>query len=62
MIRLREIDDEALRERVRQKIAEARGMLPGEIADWWELDDADFSEILIELRYEEEGGHESDSR
>lgn len=54
MIRLREIDDEVLRERVRQKIADSRGMLPAEIADWWELDDADFSEILIELRYEEE--------
>jgi hypothetical protein len=55
MIRLREIDDEQLRERVRQKIAESRGMLSAEIADWWELDDADFSEILIDLRYEDEG-------
>ena len=59
MIRLREIDDEQLRERVRQKIADTRGMLAGEIADWWELDDADFSEILIELRYEDEGGTEA---
>ena len=56
MIRLREIEDEQLRERVRQKIAESRGMQPGEIADWWELDDADYSEILIDLRFEDEGG------
>jgi hypothetical protein len=55
MIRLREIDDAALRERVRQKIAESRDMLPAEIADWWELDDADYSEILIGLRFEDEG-------
>ena len=60
MIRLREIDDEQLRERVRAKIAESRGMLPGEIADWWELDDADFSEILINLRYEDEGRVDDD--
>lgn len=55
MIRLREIPDERLREQVRQKIAAAREMLPVEIPDWWELDDADFSEILIELRAESEG-------
>lgn len=60
MIRLREIDDEKLRERVRQKIAESRGMLPSEIADWWELDDADFSEILIDLRWEDEGRSSDD--
>jgi hypothetical protein len=55
MIRLLHIDDLKLRERVRQKIADARGMLPSEIADWWEMDDADFSEILIELRAEDDG-------
>ncbi|HQY89423.1 MAG TPA: hypothetical protein PK402_12295, partial [Tepidisphaeraceae bacterium] len=43
MIRLREIEDEKLREQVRAKIAEFREMMPGEIPDWWELDDADFS-------------------
>lgn len=55
MIRLREIPDEMLREQVREKVAEPRGMLASEIPDWWELDDADFSEILIELRAESEG-------
>jgi hypothetical protein len=55
MIRLREIDDLQLREQVRQIIADSRGMLSAEIPDWWELDDADFSEILIELRAREQG-------
>jgi hypothetical protein len=31
-------------------------MEPAHIPDWWEMDDADFSAILIELRYEDEGG------
>jgi hypothetical protein len=49
------IEDLALRERVRAKIAESREMNPAHIEDWWEMDDADFSAILIELRYEDEG-------
>ena len=55
MIRLLHIDDAALRERVRARIAASREMEPGAIADWWEMDDADFSAILIELRCEDEG-------
>ncbi len=55
MIRLLHIDDPQLRERVRAKIAESRDMSPADIADWWELDDADFSDILIALRWEDEG-------
>lgn len=54
MIRLLHIDDPTLRERVRAKIAESREMEPAHIPDWWEMDDADFSAILIELRYEDE--------
>lgn len=53
MIRLREIDDLKLRETVREIVAEQREMSPADIPDWWELDDADFSEILIELRARE---------
>ena len=55
MIRLLHIDDAALRERVRVKIAESREMESAHIPDWFEMDDADFSAILIELRYEDEG-------
>jgi hypothetical protein len=60
MIRILHIDDEQLRERVRAKVAASRDMDAAHIPDWFEMDDADFSAILIELRYEdEEGGHES---
>jgi hypothetical protein len=41
MIRLREITDPELRERVRAALAERRGMTIAGIPDWWELDDAD---------------------
>lgn len=61
MIRLLHIDDLELRERVRQKIAESREMNPAHIEDWWEMDDADFSAILIELRYEDEGHANTDN-
>ena len=56
MIRLLHIDDAELRERVRAKIAASREMESIHIPDWWEMDDADFSAILIELRYEDEQG------
>lgn len=58
MIRLLHIDDPQLRERVRAKIAEGREMDAAHIPDWWEMDDADFSAILIELRHEDEGDAE----
>jgi hypothetical protein len=54
MVRLREIDDLELREQLRQMIAESRDMMPGSIPDWWEMDDADLSLMLIELRYKSE--------
>lgn len=60
MIRLLHIDDPQLRERVRAKIAETREMEAAHIPDWWEMDDADFSAILIELRREDEGHLDED--
>jgi len=53
MVRLREVSDETLRETLREMIAESRGMAPAMIPDWWEMDDADLSEMLIEMRYRE---------
>jgi len=35
-------------------IAESRDMPAGMIPDWWEMDDADLSEMLIELRFRDE--------
>ena len=49
MIRLREIDDHALREKLREALARRRGMLPEEIPDWWELDDLDVTDLLNEI-------------
>ena len=61
MVRLLHIDDVELRERVRAKIAAGREMEPAHIPDWFEMDDADFSAILIELRYEAEHGEDDPS-
>jgi hypothetical protein len=49
MIRLREIDDEALREKLRAAIAARRGMHAAAIPDWWEMDDADLTDLLHDL-------------
>jgi hypothetical protein len=50
MIRLREINDPELREKVRAALAERRGMAVGAIPDWWELDDMDYVDLLNEIR------------
>jgi hypothetical protein len=50
MIRLREITDPELREKVRAALADRRGMTIAGIPDWWELDDADFVDLLNEIR------------
>ena len=50
MIRLREITDPELREKVRAALAERRGMTLAGIPDWWELDDMDFVDLLDEIR------------
>lgn len=50
MIRIREILDPDLRERVRAALAERRGMASGAIPDWYELDDADYVDLLNDLR------------
>ena len=50
MIRIREILDPDLRERVRAALAERRGMSAGAVPDWYELDDADYVDLLNDLR------------
>jgi hypothetical protein len=50
MIRIREILDPDLRERVRTALAERRGMSSAAIPDWYELDDADYVDLLNDLR------------
>jgi hypothetical protein len=50
MIRIREIVDPDLRQRVVAALAERRGMSPAAIPEWFELDDADFVDLLNDLR------------
>lgn len=50
MVRLREILDPELRERIRAKLAENRGCSVATIPDWFELDDADLADLLQDLR------------
>jgi hypothetical protein len=60
MIRIREITDPDLRERIRHALAERRGMAAAAIPDWFELDDADFVDLLNEIR-DAENGEDFDS-
>ena len=50
MIRIREILDPDLRERVRAALAERRGCSAGAIPEWFELDDADYVDLLNDLK------------
>jgi hypothetical protein len=49
MIRLREILDPELREKIRQALAQRRGCSAAALPDWYELDDADFVDLLNDL-------------
>lgn len=65
MIRIREIRDPDLRARIVAALAERRGMSPAVIPDWFELDDADFVDLLNDLRGRENPGmgeHDRDAR
>ena len=52
MIRIREIRDPNLRQRIVEKLAERRGSSAASIPDWFELDDADFVDLLNDLKEE----------
>jgi len=54
MIRIREIVDPELKQRVLEKLAERRGMAAAAIPEWFELDDADFVDLLNDLKGDEE--------
>jgi len=53
MIRIREILDPELRRKVVEALAEMRGCSMAGIPDWFELDDADFVDLLNLLREEQ---------
>ncbi len=53
MVRIREIVDPELREKVRTALADRRGCSAAAIPDWFELDDADFVDLLNDMKGEE---------
>jgi len=59
MIRIREILDPDLRRRVLEALAERRGCSPAAIPEWFELDDADFVDLLNDLKETDEEGRDS---
>jgi hypothetical protein len=62
MIRIREIVDPELREKVLAKLAEQRGCSVAAIPDWFELDDADYVDLLNELKEDETPDLDDDPR
>jgi len=50
MIRLRDITDPELRANIHTNLAENRGCSIAAIPDWFELDDADFVDLLNDLK------------
>lgn len=63
MIRIREITDPELRAKVIAALAERRGMPSGLVPDWFELDDADFVDLLNDIRDRENAAElEHDAR
>ena len=50
MIRIREIVDPDLRQKIVAALADRRGMSAAAIPEWFELDDADFVDLLNDLR------------
>jgi hypothetical protein len=50
MVRIREIVDPELRQKILQALAQRRGCSVAAIPDWFELDDADFVDLLNDLQ------------
>ncbi len=62
MIRIREIVDPQLKQKILQALAARRGMSAAAIPEWFELDDADFVDLLNDLREPPEIQHPDDWR
>ncbi len=58
MIRIAHINDPELKAKVVAALAERRGMLPGAIPEWFELDEADFVDLLNDIRGDAEPADE----
>ncbi len=60
MVRIREILDPDLRQKVLAALGERRGCSPAMIPEWFELDDADLVDLLQDMKLAESGGMEAD--
>jgi hypothetical protein len=60
MIRIRHILDPDLKQRVIEALAERRGMSAAAIPEWYELDDADYVDLLNDLKEKENPTHDSE--
>lgn len=54
MVRVREILDPDLRQRIVQALADRRGCSAAAIPDWYELDDLDLVDLLNDLKEQEQ--------
>ncbi len=55
MIRIAHILDPELKAKIVQALADRRGMSPAAIPEWFELDEADFVDLLNDLQADEQG-------
>ena len=62
MIRIREILDPDLKKRIIAALADRRGMSPAAIPEWYELDDADFVDLLNESKQDQQSDETDDCR
>jgi len=56
VVRIREIIDPELRRRIVDVLADRRGCSPAAIPEWFELDDADFVDLLNDLKSQDDAG------
>lgn len=60
MVRIREIADPELRQRIVEALAERRGMAASAIPEWFELDDLDYVDLLNDLKEQDRDGEPED--
>ena len=60
MIRIRHIADPELKAKVLQALADRRGMSVASIPEWFELDDADYVDLLNDIKQSENPKDDSD--
>ena len=62
MIRIREISDPELKQRILASLADRRGCSVAAIPDWFELDDLDYVDLLNDLKEEDQAIERDDPR